>query len=276
MLYIGTSGFSYQDWMGPFYPENINKSDMLTLYARQFNAVEINSSYYRITPAAVFYHLQKKVPAHFKFAVKANQAMTHIRERKDDLFQQFKASLKPILDHKKLGCILAQFPYSFHYNSTNLDYLLYLKEKISDIPLIVEFRNSYWVKDQVFDLLRENEIGFCMVDQPPLEGLIPPIVVVTSQLGYVRFHGRNKEKWWQHEHAYQRYDYLYSEKELQEWVPKIKEIVNQTTDQYIFMNNHYKGKATKNALMLMNLLRQEIKAINITMHDDTQDTSKEY
>lgn len=276
MLYIGTSGFSYQDWIGPFYPENISKGDMLTVYARQFNAVEINSSYYRITPAAVFYHLQRKVPADFKFAVKANQAITHIRDRNEALFQEFKTSLKPIIDNKKLGCILAQFPYSFHYNSTNLDYLLYLKEKMTDIPLVVEFRNNSWLKDQVFDLLRKNEMGFCMVDQPPLERLIPPIVVVTSQLGYIRFHGRNKEKWWQHEHAYQRYDYLYSEQELQEWIPKIKDIVNKTTDQYIFMNNHYKGKATKNALMLMNLLQQEIKTIDIPIYKDIEGTAKEY
>lgn len=276
MLYIGTSGFSYQDWIGPFYPENISKGDMLTVYARQFNAVEINSSYYRITPAAVFYHLQRKVPADFKFAVKANQAITHIRDRNEALFQEFKTSLKPIIDNKKLGCILAQFPYSFHYNSTNLDYLLYLKEKMTDIPLVVEFRNNSWLKDQVFDLLRKNEMGFCMVDQPPLERLIPPIVVATSQLGYIRFHGRNKEKWWQHEHAYQRYDYLYSEQELQEWIPKIKDIVNKTTDQYIFMNNHYKGKATKNALMLMNLLQQEIKTIDIPIYKDIEGTAKEY
>jgi len=276
MLYIGTSGFSYQDWIGPFYPENISKGDMLNLYARQFNAVEVNSSYYRIAPAAVFYHLQRKVPADFKFAVKANQAMTHVRDKNEAVFQEFKASLQPILDNNKLGCILAQFPYSFHYNSTNLSYLLYVKEKMSDIPLIVEFRNSYWVKDRVLDFLKKNEIGFCAVDQPPLKGLIPPAAIATSQLGYIRFHGRNKEKWWQNEHAYQRYDYLYSEKELQEWLPKIKQIVNQTTDQYIFMNNHYKGKATKNALMLMKLLRQEIKTINTTMNGDIWDISKEY
>jgi len=262
MLYIGTSGFSYQDWIGPFYPENIKKGDMLHLYAQQFNTVEINSSYYRIPPAAVFYHLQRKVPDDFKFAVKANQEMTHVREINQPVFQEFKASLQPLLNSGKLGCILAQFPYSFHYNKNNQDYLRYLKDKMDDLPLIVEFRNVYWITEEVFDFLRKNEIGFCAVDQPPLKGLIPPLAETTSGLGYVRFHGRNKEKWWQHEHSYQRYDYLYSEQELKEWVPKIKQIVTQTIDQYIFMNNHYKGKATKNALMLMKLLRQEIKLIN--------------
>lgn len=271
MLYIGTSGFSYQDWIGPFYPENIDKGNMLDFYARQFNTVEINSSYYRIMPAAVFYHLQRKVPADFKFSVKTNQAMTHIRDKNETLFEEFKASLKPLLDHHKLGCILAQFPYSFHYNSTNLDYLLWLKEKMDGLPLVIEFRNIHWIKDVVFDFLKKNEMGFCAVDQPPLEGLIPPLAIATSQLGYVRFHGRNKEKWWQPEQAYQRYDYLYSEQELQEWVPKIRQIANQTTDQYIFMNNHYKGKAVKNALMLMKLLRQKMKTDSTALNKGTQD-----
>ncbi len=267
MLYIGTSGFSYQDWIGPFYPENTEKGDMLTLYARQFNTVEINSSYYRIMPAAIFCHLERKVPADFKFVVKANQAMTHVRDKNEAVFQEFESSLQPVLKSNKLGCVLAQFPYSFHYNNDNLDYLLYVKERIDYTPLIVEFRNNYWVKDLVFEFLKKNEIGFCMVDQPPLKGLIPPITVVTSPLGYIRFHGRNKEKWWQHEHAYQRYDYLYSEQELEEWVPKIKEVIRKTDNQYIFMNNHYKGKATKNALMLMKLLRQEIKITDTTLTD---------
>jgi len=257
MLYIGTSGFSYQDWIGPFYPENIKKGDMLHLYAQQFSTVEINSSYYRIPPAAVFYHLQRKVPDNFKFSVKANREMTHTRENNQAVFQEFKTSLQPLLDSGKLGCILAQFPYSFHYNEKNRDYLSYLKEKMNGFPIIVEFRNAYWIKEEVFDFLKKNQIGFCAVDQPPLKGLIPPIAETTSNLGYIRFHGRNKEEWWQHEQAYQRYDYLYSEQELKEWVPKIARISAQTTDQYIFMNNHYKGKATKNALMLMKLLRQE-------------------
>ncbi len=267
MLYIGTSGFSYQDWIGPFYRENTKKGDMLSLYARQFNTVEINSSYYRIVPAAIFYHLQRKVPTDFKFVVKVNRVMTHVRDKNEDVFQEFESSLQPILKNNKLGCVLAQFPYSFHYNNNNLDYLLYVKERIDYTPLIVEFRNNYWVKDLVFDFLKRNEIGFCMVDQPPLKGLIPPITMVTSPLGYIRFHGRNKEKWWQHEHAYQRYDYLYSEQELKEWTPKIKEVIRKTGDQYIFMNNHYKGKAAKNALMLMKLLRQEIKIVDTTLTD---------
>jgi uncharacterized protein YecE (DUF72 family) len=274
MFYIGTSGFSYQDWIGHFYPENIKKGDMLYLYAQHFNTVEINSSYYRIPPAAVFYHLQKKVPDNFKFSVKANQEMTHIRKNNQGLFQEFKASLQPLLDNGKLGCVLAQFPYSFYYNKNNQDYLSYIRENLNEFPLVVEFRNVYWIREEVFDFLRKNKIGFCAVDQPSLKGLISPLAMTTSNLGYIRFHGRNKEKWWQHEQAYQRYDYLYSEQELKEWVPKIKTISSKTTDQYIFMNNHYKGKAAKNALMMMSLLRQEVSAIRKEMDWQIDNTEK--
>ncbi|MDD4363287.1 MAG: DUF72 domain-containing protein [Atribacterota bacterium] len=257
MLYIGTSGFSYQDWIGYFYPETVKKGDMLSLYAKHFNSVEINASYYRIPPAAVYYQLQSKVPENFKFAVKANQEMTHSRKENQSVFQEFKASLKPLLDSDKLGCVLAQFPFSFHYNRENISYLGYFKGLTNPLPLVIEFRNIGWIREEVFEFLRENQIGICAVDQPDLKGLLPPITKTTSDLGYIRFHGRNKENWWQHEQAYQRYDYLYTENELKEWIPKIKEIKNQTTDQYIFMNNHYRGKAAKNALLIKELLCQQ-------------------
>jgi len=97
MLYIGTSGFSYQDWIGQFYPKNTKKGDMLKFYAKYFNTTEINSSYYRIPPAAVFYHLQRKVPENFKFSVKANQQMTHIRNDNQEIFHEFKTALQTIL-----------------------------------------------------------------------------------------------------------------------------------------------------------------------------------
>jgi len=259
MLYIGTSGFSYEDWIGAFYPLNTDKKDMLRLYSQKFKVTEINSTYYRIPHPAAFYYLQQKVPADFKFVVKANQEMTHSREENPTIFDTFKESIKPLLETKKFSCVLAQFPYSFYNTPSNRDYLIRFKDRMGDIPLVVEFRNAYWINNETFRILKGNDIGFCCVDQPQLNGLIPPIDKATSRLGYIRFHGRNKAKWWQHEKAYQRYDYLYSQEELKEWVPKIKNILDKTEDQYIFMNNHYKGKAVKNALMLIKLLKEEIK-----------------
>jgi uncharacterized protein YecE (DUF72 family) len=255
MLYIGTSGYSYEDWIGTFYPENTDKKDMLKLYAQKFKVTEINSTYYRIPHPASFYYLQQKVPADFKFTVKANQEMTHSREENPAIFKDFKESIKPLLEAGKFACVLAQFPYSFYNTPSNRDYLLRFKERMEDIPLVVEFRNSYWINNEIFRILKNNDIGFCCVDQPQLKGLI----------------GRNKVNWWEHEKAYQRYDYLYSEEELKEWIPKIKKIAEKTTDQYIFMNNHYKGKAVKNALMLVKLLKEEIKAGEIKEKEKEQE-----
>jgi len=270
MLYVGTSGFSYEDWVGTFYPVNTDKKDMLHLYAEKFKVTEINSTYYRIPHPAAFYYLQQKVPADFKFVVKANQKMTHSREENPVIFADFKKSIKPLLEANKFSCVLAQFPYSFYNTSFNRDYLLRFKDRMEDIPLVVEFRNSYWITNETFRILKGNDIGFCCVDQPRLNGLIPPIEKTTSRIGYVRFHGRNKANWWKHEKAYQRYDYLYSEEELKEWVPKINNIIEKTEDQYIFMNNHYKGKAVKNALMLIKLLKEEIKAGKIKEKEEEQ------
>jgi len=260
MLHIGTSGFSYQDWIGIFYPENTDKKDMLKLYAQKFKVTEINSTYYRIPHPATFYYLQQKVPADFKFVVKANQEMTHNREENPAVFNDFKTSIKPLLEAGKFACVLAQFPYSFYNTSPNQDYIFRFKDRMEDMPLVVEFRNSKWINNETFRILKKHNIGFCCVDQPQLKGLLPPLAEATSDLGYIRFHGRNKANWWEHEKAYQRYDYLYTEEELREWIPKIKNITEKTKDQYIFMNNHYKAKAVKNALMLIKLLREEIKA----------------
>lgn len=256
MLYIGTSGFSYTDWVGPFYPEKTKREAMFSIYTQQFNAVEINFSYYRIPSAAILNHLQRQVSADFRFVIKANQKMTHTRTDNLSIFREFKASLQPLADSGRLGCILAQFPFAFHLNEQNQKYLEYLREQMNDFPLVIEFRNINWIKEKTFDFLKKNNLGFCVVDQPSLPGLIPPVTVTTSDLGYIRFHGRNKEKWWKPEQAYERYDYLYREEELRSWIPKIKQMMKQTRDQYIFMNNHYRGKAVKNALMLAEMLRQ--------------------
>ncbi len=259
MLYIGTSGFSYKDWIGHFYPEHTEKKEMLKLYAQTFKTTEINSTYYTIPHPSVFYYLQQKVPADFKFAVKAHQEMTHSREENPSIFNDFKESIQPLIESGKLACVLAQFPYSFYNTPLNRDYLLRFKKRMEALPLVVEFRNAYWINEETFRILKNNDIGFCCVDQPALKGLIPPIAEATSNLGYIRFHGRNKANWWEHQKAYQRYDYLYTEEELKEWVPKIKKIAEKTEDQYIFMNNHYQAKAVKNALMLIKLLREELK-----------------
>ena len=106
----------------------------------------------------------------------------------------------------------------------------------------------------MFGWLRRYGLGFCCVDEPPLPNLLPPIAEATSNIAYVRFHGRNKEKWWQHEHAYERYDYSYSPEELEEWLPKIRYLDNIAERTFVFANNHWRGQAVSTIRQLRMML----------------------
>lgn len=256
MLLIGTSGFSYSDWVGPFYPERLPKQDFLAYYSQHFRACELNFSYYRVPTAQSLERMADKSGGQVEFVIKANQEMTHVREENAHVFEAFIQALRPLQERKVLGGVLAQFPYSFHYTPDNIDYLKHFKEHIGEVPVVVEFRNRKWIKEATFTLLKEINCGFCCVDEPQLKGLLPPVAVATSDLGYVRFHGRNREKWWQHDDPAERYDYLYSEQELREWVPKIRALQQRVKNVFIFTNNHRKGKAVQNAKQLKMLLEE--------------------
>ena len=254
MIRIGTSGFSYKDWMGKFYPEGTQDRDRLRVYAEHFDTVEINASYYNIGHPRIYSAMAKKVPDEFEFVVKANQAMTHDRELNKAVFREFLDSVLPLIEEGKFGCVLAQFPWSFKRNPENEDYLRTFRGRIEETPTVIEFRNREWCEPEIHQLLRELGFGYCCVDEPKLKGLMPPESVVTSDLGYVRFHGRNAKKWWKHDEAWERYDYLYEKEELEEWAPKIKSVEQEAEQEYVFFNNHYQGQAATNAQMLLELL----------------------
>ncbi|OFX15141.1 MAG: hypothetical protein A2Z18_07255 [Armatimonadetes bacterium RBG_16_58_9] len=254
MTYIGTSGFSYDDWKGRFYPEKMAKKDMLAYYARQFNTVEINATYYTIPGAASFASMDRNTPDDFQFVVKAHKDMTHVESPDEDTFDAFLGAIKPLADAGKLGCVLAQYPWSFKRTPENDNRLRQFKDRVGDLPAVVEFRNVEWVNDETFEMLRSLNLGFCSVDEPRLKGLMPPVAVATSDIGYVRFHGRNAKKWWHHDQPHERYDYLYSQDELVEWVPKVDKINAETRATYLFFNNHFQGKSAQNARMFARML----------------------
>ncbi len=243
MVYLGTSGFSYSDWVGSFYPVGMPKWEWLAYYAREFNACELNSTFYALPKPSNLRALAEKTGEGFLFSIKANQEMTHQRKDNAPTFRAFVDVLEPIIAVGKLGCILAQFPYSFRLNRRNWDYLGLLKERLGELPVVIEFRNAGWLRSELFDWLRSLDLGFCCVDEPPLPNLLPPLAEATSKIGYVRFHGRNSAKWWQHEQAYERYDYSYTPQELSEWVPKIRKLDNMTEKTFVFANNHWRGQA---------------------------------
>ena len=257
MVYIGTSGYSYDDWVGPFYPSGMDKRDFLGFYAERFPAVEVNFTFYRIPTQRTLAAMSQKTGSDFKFVVKANQDMTHSAVRHEEVFRQFAEALTPLIDQGKFACLLAQFPHRFKPTRDTVAYLRHFREQLSDLPIVIEFRNRQWITEKAFDFLREEGLGFCCVDQPQYESLVPPIAEATSDIGYIRFHGRNYEKWWEHQEAWERYDYLYSREELSEWVGKTKQLAAETDQLYVFFNNHYAAQAVQNADLFRELLQAE-------------------
>ncbi len=255
MVYIGTSGFSYDDWIGHFYPEDIQRRDMLRYYAERFKCVELNFTYYRMPDPRTLGQMAAKTPDGFRFVVKANSEMTHERSGEAEPFRQFTSALKPLMDVGKFGCVLAQFPYSFRPTRETVAYLRFFREQTPDLPVVVEFRNSHWATDKAYQFLGDRGFGYCCVDEPDLRGLMPRVAIATADPGYVRFHGRNAEQWFDHEQAWQRYDYLYSEDELREWVPKVTRLADETATTYVFFNNHYQSKAAINASLFDQLMQ---------------------
>ena len=149
MLYCGTSGFSYDDWVGIYYPPGLTRKNWLSYYAQEFNALELNSTYYALPDISVVESLVRKTGGGFLFSVKANQEMTHKRQAGQGVFKAFIKILQPLIQANKLGCVLAQFPYSFNRSAANLKYLQCFYEWIGELPLVIEFRNSAWLNQEV-------------------------------------------------------------------------------------------------------------------------------
>jgi uncharacterized protein YecE (DUF72 family) len=223
---------------------------MLAYYAHCFDTLEINFTYYQLPDPRTLEAMDRKAGGEVTFSVKAHADMTHRRENFQTAAPAFREAIRVLEDRKSLGCVLAQFLYSFWNKKENREHLLRLREALAGIPLVVEFRNASWYIPAVFDFLREQETGLCCVDEPELPKLPPRIVEVTSDVGYVRFHGRATETWWEHKEASERYDYLYREGELKEWLPKIETLADKTKITFIFFNNHPRGKAPANAYLM--------------------------
>jgi len=260
VIKIGTSGFSFDDWKGTVYPLHLKREDWLRYYEEVlgFKTLEINFTYYTIPSHKSFSSMCNKTSGLFEFSVKAHRSMTHETILKNgvkpEILRKFLSALGPLIEEGRLSCILAQFPYSFTFMPQNFDYLKRLKECFIDIPLTIEFRNRSWIKEETFHFLREHLLGYCVVDEPKLSRLMPFHPRLTSALGYFRFHGRNVH--WFNSPSSIRYNYLYSEEELKEFLPSITMITANTKKLLIFFNNCHGGAAAKNALMMIKLLKE--------------------
>jgi uncharacterized protein YecE (DUF72 family) len=256
---IGTSGYSYEDWVGPVYPPGTRKEDFLSLYARSFPVVELNFSFYKQPVSSTLERMVRSTPEGFRFALKAHRSLTHeISASWERDILTFRNGVAPLRDAGRLSAVLLQFPYSFAYTPESRERLAALCGRLEGLPLAVEFRKSDWLRPQVFEGLRSRGVATVNVDEPPLPRLLPPTATVTSDLGYIRFHGRNSEKWWTGDNA-SRYDYLYESKELDEWTERVRAILPRVHTLLIFFNNHWRGNAAQNARMMRELLtRQEL------------------
>ncbi|MFH1686690.1 MAG: DUF72 domain-containing protein [bacterium] len=250
---VGTSGYSFDDWRGRFYPDKVDKGKMLDHYVGFFSTVEINSTYYGIPHPAVTANMAKKAPAGFDFMVKVPQSLTHRRTDLDSDVGKYLECLKPIAEHGKLAGLLAQFPYSFKFTPDHLDYLGLCRRALEPHPLYVEFRHDSWVNRTMYDRLRALAIGYVAVDEPALPHLLKPDCFATTDIGYVRLHGRNSEHWWQG--GALRYDYRYSEEELSQWKDKLDKLRRKVKSVYVYFNNCHLGQAAENAGEFAQMMR---------------------
>lgn len=249
---IGTSGYSFEDWRGTFYPEDIDKGKMLDHYVRYFPTVEINSTYYRIPHPAVMANIAKKAPGGFDFMVKVPQSFTHRRKDLEKDIGEYGECLKPLEESGKLAGLLAQFPYSFKFSTPALDYIASLRDWVKPHPLYVEFRHDAWVNRTMYERLKSEGIGYVCVDEPQLKGLLKPDVFATTETGYIRLHGRNGAQWW--DGGPLRYDYSYTREELEQWRDKVRKLIEKTKRIYIYFNNCHNGQAADNAQQFQALL----------------------
>jgi uncharacterized protein YecE (DUF72 family) len=257
MIYVGTCGFSYKEWIGPFYPRAVKPNAMLDFYAERFAAVEIDSSAYGVPQQRTVASMVARTPAAFRFTFKLPQTVTHPPDPNSlvvhDDAKLLLESLSPAIEAGKLGSVLAQFPNGFKPEGNREAYLRRVLDAFEGIPVAVEFRNQRWQRSQTLEMLRELGVSYVNVDMPHLEGLLHPSSEVTGPVGYVRFHGRNAKTWWRGTNV-TRYDYFYTPEELERWAARIAEIESQARDTYVFFNNHANGKAAKNAEMMELLL----------------------
>jgi len=249
---VGTSGYSFKDWVGTFYPEKLSSQKMLPFYADEFDTVEVNFTYYRMPTEKTIAGMTKRTPDGFQFFVKAHGSMTH--ESDLSARDEFVAALSPMRSEGKLAGLLFQFPQSFKNSETNRKYLRAVSDAFAPEKIAVEFRDKSWDSPAVYEFLEGSGLSFVSVDEPQISTLYPPVGKATSEIGYLRFHSRNGAKWYKG--GAERYDYDYSDEELGEWLPKLEEIARKASTLFIYFNNCHQGQAAENARRMRDILGQ--------------------
>jgi len=258
---VGPAGWSYTDWEGIVYPHHKLRGFHEAAYLAQFfDTIEINTSFYSPPRAEVVKAWVARIAfnPNFKFSAKLWKRFTHERNANLQDEKTFKQGLAPLLSEGRLGALLLQFPWSFRNTPENHEFLSGLIMQFMEYPLVLEVRHSSWNRPEVFEWLAGQGVGFCNIDQPVIGQSITPSARATAPVGYVRLHGRNYEHWFTaNEHPEERYNYLYSQAELEPWVARIQNIARHTDVTFVITNNHFQGKAIANALQLIRLIRNQ-------------------
>jgi uncharacterized protein YecE (DUF72 family) len=243
------------------YPARRTKGFHEAAYLSEyFDTIEINTSFYqplRPDHAALWVERVAANPA-FLFTAKLWQKFTHDPSATLEDERAVRAGFDVLRQAEKLGAVLLQFPFSFHRTKETVGYLTAVLKRFADYPLVVELRHASWQTEETLALLRELNAGFCNIDQPIIGRSLEPSASSTSPIGYVRLHGRRYDTWFNDNPAtpaHERYNYLYSEEELDPWVARIRTVNQHTRNTFVVTNNHYQGKAVVNALQLISILK---------------------
>ena len=280
---VGTSGWSYPTgegtWNGIFYPAAGNrprgsgKFDELTFYAEHFDTVEINSTFYRIPSVTTAQSWARRTPADFDFSLKLYQKFTHPEMFHEatgtdplDLgradVDEFRKAIDPLASAGKLGPLLAQFPASFKKEVDSRGYLEWLLEQFREYELAVELRHRSWSEDPkpTLKLLGEYGAAWTQIDEPKFKDSIrQDLLPNLKTFYYLRLHGRNAAQWWKHDKSEDRYNYLYTAKELEPFAEAVQEATRKEVKKaYLYANNHFSAKSVANAAILKHQLGQEI------------------
>lgn len=233
LIHIGTSGWSYKHWRGIFYPLNLNAKEYLQYYCKHFSTVEINNSFYHLLKDETVKNWGEIVPTNFIFAVKANRYITHIKRLREPetRIANFIESIKSF--DEKLGPILFQLPPKFGFNPERLE--LFLETLPDYYRYVFEFRDRSWFNSQTYDILRKNNIAFCIYSlgdyQSPKE--------ITSDFVYIRLHGPGGL-------GYNKYN----DEKLNEFCDDIINFQKQGKEVFCYFNNDEAGYAIENAFKL--------------------------
>lgn len=249
MIRVGTAGWSYDDWDGIVYPPGRGRDfDRLASISRMFDTVEINTSFYHIPPARLARGWAGRIrnPT-FRFTAKLHRSFTHEKVYPPaSAITAFREFLEPLREGDRLGALLVQFPWSTRHDEETIRRMKRIFTDFRGVPLVVEVRHASFSDPAFHEFALDHGVTVAEIDQPAHHDALSSEGVPTAELAYMRFHGRNLAKWFDHEESWERYDYLYDGDELEPWVRRAS--TAPARDVFVIMNNHFRGQAVVNGL----------------------------